>query len=172
MAQKIQKQKKSKADAFSFYEEALRLISDSKASAAQKILLKVKKNFPGETELLARVQVLLRVCESRQRKAKATALNAPEEIFQQGAFHHNEGKYQEALRYFKKAQSKSSTKLDYVRYGVAATEAIQGNGKNAIKALQEAIRLNPANKFFALNDPDFESLAKNKSFQKLTQASK
>jgi len=54
-----------------------------------------------------------------------------------------------------------------VWYGAAALNCLMGHFPDAIAGLNEAIRLNPANRFQARNDSDFKSLADDPRFTEL-----
>jgi tetratricopeptide (TPR) repeat protein len=63
--------------------------------------------------------------------------------------------------------SKQVPKADYVAYGLAALDCLTGHVEDALRHLDEAIRLNPALRFQARNDSDFQNLAEDPRFTEL-----
>ena len=150
------------------YEEALKLFHKKQYAKAKERLTKVITRFPEETEVLARVQSFLRVCERQLENRKETA-NSPEEIFNQAVFYHNSGQHELALESYSRALKLSKKDQDHIYYAMAATELLRGNMNTALKHLEKAIQMNQENRFFAHNDPDFQLLATDKDFQDLIQ---
>ena len=54
-----------------------------------------------------------------------------------------------------------------MQYLLAVTKAVAGEHSTAVIHLQRAIELNPDNRFLARNEPSFETLQDEDSFQKL-----
>jgi hypothetical protein len=50
---------------------------------------------------------------------------------------------------------------------MASTRALKGERDLALKHLQEAIALNTQNRFYAMNDQDFESIRDEEPFENL-----
>jgi len=63
--------------------------------------------------------------------------------------------------------SRKFPKLDFVWYGMAVLNCLTGHFPEALTGLNEAIRLNPANRFQARNDDDFKGLADDPRFTEL-----
>ena len=55
----------------------------------------------------------------------------------------------------------------HVVYGLAALECMTGHVEDSLRSLDEAIRLNPALRFQARNDSDFQNLAEDPRFTEL-----
>ena len=78
----------------------------------------------------------------------------------------NMGDYVSARENFE-ALTKNTPKLDFVWYGMATLNCLTGHFPEAITSLQQAIRLNPANRYQARNDGDFKNLADDPRFTEL-----
>jgi tetratricopeptide (TPR) repeat protein len=78
----------------------------------------------------------------------------------------NVGDYVATREHLDKLQ-KQSPKADYVVYGLAALDCLTGHVEDALRHLDEAIRINPAIRFQARNDSDFQNLAEDPRFTEL-----
>ncbi len=156
-----------KTDIYKLYADALASLNKKQYPKTQKLLSQIKKGFPTEIDVLARVDLLLRVCETRIDAAASKGPTSSEEAYDLGVLHHNQGLYDNALKLFEKAQKLGKGETDHIDYAIAATEASLGNIQSALKNLQSAIKSNPQNRIFARNDPDFEPLARNKEFEQV-----
>ena len=153
-----------KADIYKLYADALASLNKKQYPKTQKLLDQIKQDFPTEVAVLARVDLLLRVCEARIDEAAKKGPASSEEAYDLGVFIHNQGLYDDALKLFDKAQKLGKGETDHIHYAIAATEASLGNTQNALNSLKSAIKTNPQNRILAQNDPDFEPLARNKEF--------
>ncbi len=123
--------------------------------------------YPNEIEVSARARTFSKVCDNNLRTQKKYSPVTPEEIFDQGVFHHNAGQYDQALVHYSRALKLSKGNRDHILYAMAATAISTGNTDDALKHLEKAIQINQENRFFAHNDPDFEPLTTDQEFQKL-----
>ncbi len=78
----------------------------------------------------------------------------------------NTGDYVTAREHFDKLL-KQEPKSDYVLYGLAALHCLTGHVEDSLKTLDEAIQANPALRFQARNDGDFQNLAEDPRFTEL-----
>jgi len=154
-------------DVYALFAQALGLLHQKKHKQASKQFTRLIEAFPGEIEVIARARSFLRICDGYLQHPKKDSARTPEEIFNQGVFHHNAAQYDKALGDYSRALKLSKKDNDHVYYAMAATEFSMGNADDALKHLEKAIQLNEENRFFAHNDPDFELLATNKQFRKL-----
>ena len=164
----VEKPKREALPVYKAYEEALKLFHKKQFAKAKDRLTQVISKFPEETEVLARVQSFLKVCERQLKSHKATA-NSPEELFNQAVFYHNAGQHERALENYARALKLSKKDQDHIYYAMAATELSMGSIDTALKHLEQAIQMNQENRFFAHNDPDFQLLATDTKFQELVQ---
>lgn len=116
-------------------------------------------------ELADRAKVHLNTCMQQLNRDSAT-FKTPEERYDYAVSLMNMGDYLGAREIFEELTRKNP-KLDFVWYGAAALNCLMGHFPDAITGLNEAIRLNPANRFQARNDSDFKSLADDPRFTEL-----
>ena len=162
----IEKPRREALPVYKAFEDALRLLHKKQYAKAKERLTKVVTTFPDQTEVLARAQSFLKVCERQLMSVKETA-SSPEEVFDQAVFYHNRGQYERALETYSRALKLSKKDQDHIYYAMAATELSMGNTDTALQNLEKAIQMNQENRFFAHNDPDFQLLATDKKFQEL-----
>jgi len=152
---------------YTLYAQALSLLHQKKHKPASKQFTRLIETFPGEIEVIARARSFLRICDRHLLDPKKNSARTPEEIFNQGVFYHNDGRYDKALGNYSRALKLSKENNDHIYYAMAATELSMGNADDALEHLEKAIQLNEENRFFAHNDPDFEPLTTNIRFRKL-----
>ena len=116
-------------------------------------------------ELADRAGVHLNSC-IQQINRDSASFKTPEERYDYAVSLMNMGNYVGAREVFQELTSKHPS-LDFVWYGTAALNCLMGHFPDAIAGLNEAIRLNPANRFQARNDSDFRSLADDPRFTEL-----
>jgi tetratricopeptide (TPR) repeat protein len=78
----------------------------------------------------------------------------------------NIGDYVSAREHLDKL-SKQSPKSDYVAYGLAALDCLTGHVEDALRHLEEAVKLNAGLRFQARNDSDFQNLSEDPRFTEL-----
>lgn len=72
----------------------------------------------------------------------------------------------QAREHLEKLLSQAPRK-DYVVYGLAALDCLTGRIEDALRNLDDAIKLNPAIRFQARNDSDFQNLSEDPRFTEL-----
>jgi TolA-binding protein len=145
------------------YEAGLKALQSHKYDKAKVCFEKVVGgSIP---ELCDRAAVHLNTC-NQQLNRNANNFKTPEEQFDYAVSLMNMGDYVGARELFDDL-TKKHPKLDFVWYGAAALHCLMGHFPDAITGLNEAIRLNPANRFQARNDSDFKSLADDPRFTEL-----
>jgi len=151
------------AQAVQSYEAGLRAMQEHKFDKAKTHLQKV---IGGPSKELAdRAAVHLNTC-SQHMEAESLQFKTPEEHYDYAVSLMNVGDYVQAREHLEKLQ-KQSSKADYIAYGLAALDCLTGHFEDALRNLDEAIRLNPANRFQARNDSDFQNLAEDPRFTEL-----
>lgn len=125
----------------------------------------VAEGYPQDKELHDRAQVYSRICKGMIGTRQAGP-KGPEDFFYFGVLKANEANYDEAVKYFDRALE-ANPKDEKVHYVLASTLALKGDREVALKHLKEAIDLNTTNRVYAQNDPDFEPLRDDESFQNL-----
>lgn len=151
------------AQAVENYEAALKAIQERKFERAKALLQKVIEG--PSTELADRAAVHLKLCNQQLARA-ATAFKTPEEHYDFAVSLMNQGKYDDARAHLEKIL-KQHPKADYALYGLALLDCLTNKVEDALRHLDEAIRLNPALRFQARNDSDFHNLADDPRFTEL-----
>jgi tetratricopeptide (TPR) repeat protein len=151
------------AQAIQNYETGLRALQEHKFDKAKAHLQKVIGS-PSK-ELADRAAVHISTCNQHLDKVTAQFKN-PEEHFDYAVSLMNVGDYVQAREHLEKLQ-KQSPKADYVIFGLAALDCMTGHVEDSLRNLDAAIRLNPALRFQARNDSDFQNLAEDPRFTEL-----
>jgi len=119
------------------------------------------------TEVAARARVHLQLCEQKLRTETAPTPKTAEDCYNLGLFELNAGRAEAALEHLAKAD-KLNPRQEYVLYALAAAHARLGNIDAALTQLSQAIELRPQNRHHARRDEDFQPLANEPRFKKLT----
>lgn len=151
------------AQAVQNYESGLKALQVHKYDKAKACFEKVVAG--PSPELADRASVHLNTC-NQQLSRVSTTFKTPEEQFDYAVSLMNMGDYVTARENFE-TLTRNSPKLDFVWYGIAALHCLTGHFPEAITSLNEAIRLNPANRYQARNDSDFKNLADDPRFTEL-----
>ena len=145
------------------YESGLKALQAHKYDKAKAYFEKVTSG--PSPELADRAAVHLNTCNLQMNRV-STTFKTPEEQFDYAVSLMNMGDYVTARENFD-VLAKKSPKLDFIWYGMAALNCLTGRFPEAIGNLDEAIRLNPANRYQARNDSDFKNLADDPRFTEL-----
>jgi tetratricopeptide (TPR) repeat protein len=145
------------------YEAGLKALQIHKYDKAKACFEKVLAG--PSPELADRASVHLSTC-NQQMSRVSTTFKTPEEQFDYAVSLMNMGDYVTARENFETLTQKFP-KLDFIWYGTAALNCLTGRFPEAINDLNEAIRLNPANRYQARNDSDFKNLADDPRFTEL-----
>jgi len=151
------------AQAIQNYEAGLRAMQEHKFEKAKSHLQKVLEG-PSK-ELTDRASVHLNTCNQHLEQV-SVQFKTNEEHFDYAVSLMNLGDYVQAREHLEKLQ-KQSPKSDYVLYGLAALDCLTGHVEDSLRNLDEAIRSNPALRFQARNDSDFQNLAEDPRFTEL-----
>src|SRR5207248_8201049 len=151
------------AQAVQNYEAGLRALQEHKFEKAKVALQKVITGT--SKELADRAAVHLSTCNQHADKA-ANQFKSPEEHYDYAVSLMNVGDYVSARKHLEKL-AKQAPKADYVAYGLAALDCLTGHVEDALRHLDESMRLNPAIRFQARNDSDFHNLAEDPRFTEL-----
>jgi tetratricopeptide (TPR) repeat protein len=144
------------------YEAGLRALQDRKFDRARAAFQKVVEG--PSRELADRARVHLASCDAQAEKAPLQFKTA-EEHYDYAVCLMNQGDYVAAREHLDKLLK--SSKTDYVVYGMAALECLTGHLEDALRHLEEALRLNGQLRFQARNDSDFHNLAEDPRFTEL-----
>src|SRR3954463_977638 len=137
------------------YEAALKAMQAHKFDRAKASLEKVLAG-PSK-ELADRARININICD--QYMARAThAFKTTEEHYDYAVALMNNGDYDTAREHLEKIL-KQSPKTDYAVYGLAVLDCLTMRIEDALRNLQQAIKLNSSNRFQARNDSDFAKMA-------------
>src|SRR6202453_4808471 len=170
MAQKANPKKSSIADdprvtqALQNYEAGLRALQEHKFDKAKPLFQKVLAG-PSK-ELTDRATIHLSICNQHLERSTATQFKTVEEHFDYTVSLMNVGDYITAREHIEKLL-KQAPKTDFVVYGLAALDCLTNHVEDALRHLDEALRLNPALRYQARNDSDFHNLAEDPRFTEL-----
>lgn len=145
------------------YEVGLKAMQTHKYDRAKVCFEKVVSG--ASPELADRAAVHLNTCNQHLKQASAQ-FKTPEEQYDYAVSLMNMGDYVTARENFEVLVRKYP-QVDYIWYGMAALNCLMGHYPECITSLNEAIRLNPANRFQARNDSDFRNLADDPRFTEL-----
>lgn len=151
------------AQAVQNYEAGLRAMQERKFDKAKTHLQKV---IAGSARDLAdRATVHLNAC-NQQLERTTNQFKSPEEHYDYAVSLLNLGDYVGAREHLE-ILAKQVPKADYVAYGLAALNCLTGHLEEALRNLDQAIRQNPALRFQARNDSDFQNLVEDPRFTEL-----
>lgn len=162
---RLLRETKSTAAALALLEKSIKLIFWKDYRRARAELLSLIQNHPAESEILARARSYLQICE-REDKALHKVAVASDQLYTLGVIEHNRGNYDAAVAIFHQSLVKHS-ESDFVYYALAASCALRGDAEQALAHLRKAIALNEANRVYAKNDTDFNSLHERGEFADL-----
>ncbi len=151
------------AQAVQNYEAGLRFLQERKFDKAKALFQKIVSGGP--KELADRASVHLNACNQQLAK-NAVNFKTPEEHYDYVVSLMNVGDYVTAREHLDQLIAKN-TKLDFVWYGFAVLECLTGHVEESLKKLNQAIQLNPANRFQARSDSDFNNMADDPRFTEL-----
>ena len=136
---------------------------------AQTNFESIIKKYPEEVQLVAQTKLFLRVCNKNASQQQTMTEESRAELYDAGVYEHNCGQYLKAIDYFNRSLSKTGKdpKPSVIYSAVASSHAKMGAENEALENLKKAIDIDETQKFHALNDPDFEDLEDQQTFQDL-----
>jgi tetratricopeptide (TPR) repeat protein len=170
MAQKANPKKSSVAEdprviqALQNYEAGLRALQEHKFEKAKPLFEKVLAG--GSKELTDRAGIHLSICNQHLERSTGQQFKSVEEHYDFAVSLMNVGDYVTAREHIEKLL-KQAPKSDFVVYGLAALDCLTGHVEDALKHLDEALRLNSTLRYQARNDSDFHNLAEDPRFTEL-----
>ncbi len=156
---------KSTTSALGLLEKAIKLIYYKDFRRARAELSALIENHPTEIEIVARARSYQQICE-REEAAQRKPAAPNDQIYTLGIVEHNRGNYDAAIAHFRQMLARFPD-ADYVYYSIAASLALKGEHGQALENLRKAVGLNEANRVYARNDSDFNSLHENREFADL-----
>lgn len=147
------------------YEEAHRVMGRKDYAKAAHLFEAIIKEFSTEREVCDRSRIYLSVCR-KHAGSPAQKVRASEDPYYLGVIATNDGRLDEAVDLFEKAL-RQDPHSDRALYALASISGMRQDIAGTIDHLRKAIDLNPANKVYALNDPDFDPLRSDVAFMGL-----
>jgi tetratricopeptide (TPR) repeat protein len=151
------------AQAVQDYQDGLRALQERKFEKAKTLFQKVGNDGP--REFIDRARVHLTTCLQHLERARTTFASV-DEHYDYAISLINIGDFVSAREHMDKVL-KDAPKADFAWYGMATLECLTGHYEEALRALNQSIQLNPANRFQARNDADFNNLADDPRFTEL-----
>jgi tetratricopeptide (TPR) repeat protein len=151
------------AQAVQNYEAGLKAMQTHKFDRAKDIFEKVIQG--PSPELADRARLHINVCNQQLAKS-SQSFKTPEEHYDFAISLTNSGDYEEARDHLAKLV-KQHPKADYGYYGLAVLDCLTNHVEDALRNLQQAIKINPSNRFQARNDSDFSAIADDPRFTEL-----
>lgn len=144
------------------FEKAVKAFGKKEYDKAREIFEDIVKSHGDERDLADRCRSYLLMCE-RAEKRSGPKPKTFEELLHHGIFLHNQGLYDDALKAFEHA-AEIHPRSEHVLYCIAACQARRGDEAASVKALQSAIKADPANRAQARLDEDFDGLRDSDAF--------
>ncbi|PYP92923.1 MAG: hypothetical protein DMG65_02735 [Candidatus Angelobacter sp. Gp1-AA117] len=151
------------AQAVQNYEAGLKFMQEHKFEKARPLMEKIIASGP--KELADRARLYLNNC-NQQLASSSTTFKSQDEHFDYAVSLMNFGQYEQSRSHMEKIL-KQNPKADFAFYGLAVLDCLTTQVESALKNLNEAIRLNPQNRFQARNDSDFQNMADDPRFTEL-----
>jgi tetratricopeptide (TPR) repeat protein len=145
------------------FEAGMKALQGQKFDKAKALLEKVLEG--PSRELADRARMYLNVCNQQLSKS-STSFKTPEEHYDYAVALINGGNYVDARTHLEKIL-KQNPKADYAIYGLAVLDCLTNRTEDALRNLQQAIKMNPNNRFQARNDSDFNAMADDPRFTEL-----
>jgi tetratricopeptide (TPR) repeat protein len=151
------------SQAVELFEKALRALAKKDYDRAGEILETLLSSYPDERDVAERARAYRAVCARASGKKPSFRPKSFEELLNYGVYLHNNGEFQEALKYLQQAVE-IHPKNEHVLYCVAVAAARAGDTNAALKALRSAIGANAANRAQARSDSDFDPIREDEEF--------
>jgi tetratricopeptide (TPR) repeat protein len=155
--------------AVDLFEKAVKAFGRKDLDRARTHLDTLIETHGDQTDLVERARSYLAMCD-RADGQKGPRPRTFEELLNYGVVLHNRGEHAEAAKYLQQAVDKEP-RSDHALYCLAAAQARAGETTAAVEALRSAVRINPASRNQARQDPDFEALRGDDGFAALVAAS-
>ncbi|MBD3414651.1 MAG: tetratricopeptide repeat protein [Candidatus Aminicenantes bacterium] len=151
--------------ALSSFSKAMKFFRKQDFDKAKQSLDDLIKEHSEEMELIDRAKLYLEIIKHRKEKESPT-LKSFEDLYQYGIFRMNQGKHEQALDLFQKA-NKKKPKQGKVYYAMADTYCLMGDKDKCISSLKTAIQLDEFYGILAQNETDFDVFEEDEEFNSL-----
>lgn len=147
------------------YEKAIDLFHKRHFDDAARKFEDLIEKHPDEKEFLDRARMYLTACRNG-KKAKASAMDGPEEIYHAAVFEKNRGNVEKALDLLKKSAGRKDGD-GRTHYLAACCFALQGDVEQALQSLRKAIAADDHNRIQARLEADLSALRGTQGFAEL-----
>jgi len=145
------------------YQGGIKALQERKFERAVGLLQKV---VDGPSRELAD-RAMLHMNTAKQAMAKTTtSFGSAEEHYDYAVALLNASDYEGARTHLEQILKKTP-KADYAMYGLSVLDCLEGKVEDALRRLDQAIKMNPQNRLQARNDTDFKNLADDPRFTEL-----
>jgi tetratricopeptide (TPR) repeat protein len=148
------------------FERGFRALQVRNFKEAAGVLTSIIERYPDEKELHERARVYIAICERQSDPRRGQAPRTLEERMNAATVAINRGAFSDALAFLRSAKNEDAEN-DAVHYMLAIAHAGLGDADSAVAHLQEAIELNPENRFLAAQDSDLEPIREHVAFTAL-----
>ncbi len=144
-------------EAVAIYERGVQALQRHDYATGAELFRSVIDKYPEERELVERARVFVRVSEREMARQEPPPENTARDSVYAATVALNAGDHAGALSHLQNAISVDDED-DHAHYIMAAALSLRGRSEEAIRHLQRAIALNPANRSQARQDPDLDSI--------------
>ena len=141
---------------------ASRLLQKGDYAKAMEAFQAIAAGIPDERELVQRAETYITICKAKLAPAPGEPRTA-DDWYYQGVVNSNKGNFDEAIRCLGNALKQDPTSPKYL-FARASAFGIQGNAQLAVADLRQAVLGDPAIRFQAVNDSDFEPIRDDAGF--------
>lgn len=149
--------------ALSTFNKAMQYFHKEDFEKAKQHLEQFVESHSEEKELLDRAKIYLKIIQNREQK-DPVSLKSFEDYYQYGIFRLNQGKYEEAIELFEKANKKKPNQ-GKVYYATADAYCLMGKKEECLKNLKKAVELDEFYGILAQNEPDFDEFEEDEEFK-------
>ncbi len=159
----------AKTNESTMYEQAvasfgngIELLRTGDYAKAKEVFSGILGSLKDEPVLMERCRMYMGVCDQRMSPAPEQGTST-DDLYYRAVLASNGGDVTKAIRLLDQAlqQAPNSAKLLYAR---ASAWALSANAESAVSDLRQAIGLDPALRFQAVNDSDFERIREEPGF--------
>lgn len=158
---------KGKKKPIEMFESALKIFWGGQFEEAMAAFEKIRNESSDHLNLTDRVDTYISVCRTRLGEKDLKPRNAGDHYFY-GVVQLNEGRINDSIKHLKKAVEKENTN-DAWLFTLACAHALNGNNEEALANLENAIKINDDNRFYAHNCPDFAQIKSDSKFRQLLE---
>jgi tetratricopeptide (TPR) repeat protein len=135
------------------FERGFRSLQERKFREAARLLASIIDSYPDEKELHERARVYIAICERQAVAERDRTPHTQEERLNAATVALNRGDFEKALGYLRSVE-REDRENDLVFYMMAVALTGLGDSPAALPCLQQAVALNPENRFLAMQDAD------------------